>query len=293
MGNPTSLYRLDEYPSRLEHLRLAIKRIKRGQNCNLRFHSHDCSEVAIITSAGSNTLHWANGKSHPIVRGDVLLLHSDTVHAYENTGRLTLTNIIYNPTYLPIPPLDGYNLKCLEHFFDIAYQSPNPEKPILHLDEKRLKIIHNLTGKFEEQLSSNMPGKHLCAFGLFLALFVEIARAEEIYFDSATKGFLANPALQYINLNFCENIKMESLARMCHMSICTFYRHFKKLTGYTPTDYLLHKRLEYAHQILTTTESSLKDIADTCGFCDTSHFIAMFSKRYGTSPGKYRQLQCL
>ena len=83
---------------------------------------------------------------------------------------------------------------------------------------------------------------------------------------------------------------MEYLASMCHLSIRTFYRHFKKLTGYSPKDYLLRKRLEYAHQMLSTTTSSLKDIAKACGFCDTSHFIAMFTKTYDTPPGKYRQL---
>ena len=290
MANKTKLYRLEENTFHLEHLRLAIKRVKRGKHNNLNFHNHDYSEVAIITSAKPNTLHWANGKCHKIERGDVLLLHSGIVHAYENTGCLALTNIIYNATSLPIPPLDGYNLKTLEHFFDATYQSPEPEKPILHLDEKQLKTVYNLSVKFEEQLSSNKPAKHLCAFGLFLAMFVEIARAGENTSNAKNVGSLAMPALQFINLHFCENVKMEYLASICHLSICTFYRHFKRLTGYSPTDYMLHKRLEHARQMLATTASSLKYIAEVCGFCDTSHFIAMFSKRYDMPPGKYRQL---
>lgn len=289
MANKTKLYHLEENAFHLEHLRLAVKRIHKGKHKNLNFHDHDYSEVAIITSAGRNTLHWANGKSHRITRGDVLLLHSGIVHAYENTGCLALTNIIYNANSLPIPPLDGYNLKCLEHFFAPSFQSPEAEKPILHLDEKQLKTVYNLTVKFEEQLSSNLPGKHLCAFGLFLAMFVEIARAGNNLPASAPVGSLATPALQFINLHFCENVKMEYLASLCHLSICTFYRHFKRLTGYSPTDYLLHKRLEHARQMLSTSPSSLKYIAEVCGFCDTSHFIAMFSKCYGTPPGKYRQ----
>lgn len=272
----------------LEHLSLAVKRVKRKQNRNLNYHDHSYSELAIITSAGAKTLHWANGKSCQLRRGDVLLLHPGTVHAYENTGQLALTNIIYNAKSLPLPPLDGYDLKCLSAFFDASYKVPSPEMPIVHLEGKQLKTVLSLTKQFEEQLTGNKPGKHLCAFGLFIAMSVEIARVGDSSQASDHLGSLATPALQFINLNYCENLKIKDLASMCHLSTRTFHRYFKELTGYSPKDYMMKKRLEHARQMLTTTGSSLKHIANICGFCDTSHFISMFSKHYGTPPGKYR-----
>ena len=57
----------------LERLRLGAKFIPCGHHRNLNFHDHEFSELSIILHSTS-TLHWVEGKSHPLQRGDVILM---------------------------------------------------------------------------------------------------------------------------------------------------------------------------------------------------------------------------
>ena len=36
------------------------------------------------------------------------------------------------------------------------------------------------------------------------------------------------------------------------------------------------------------TERSVASIAADCGFCDSSHFARMYTRRFGSTPGKHR-----
>lgn len=56
----------------------------------------------------------------------------------------------------------------------------------------------------------------------------------------------------------------------------------------TPTDIVNAARLDFSAQQLTETARPILDIALDCGLNNLSHFYALFRKRYGVSPRKYR-----
>ncbi|HBC88238.1 MAG TPA: hypothetical protein DCZ94_14905 [Lentisphaeria bacterium] len=78
------------------------------------------------------------------------------------------------------------------------------------------------------------------------------------------------------------------LAKRAGMSKYHFIRSYKKCTGLTPMQDLLLIRLEAACNLLTTTEMTLKQVAEETGFCDEYYFSRMFRKQYGTTPGAFR-----
>jgi AraC family transcriptional regulator of arabinose operon len=47
--------------------------------------------------------------------------------------------------------------------------------------------------------------------------------------------------------------------------------------------------MEYAKQLLTTTDLSAIEIAERCGYTDYSHFSRVFAKYACVSPAKYRK----
>jgi AraC family transcriptional regulator len=52
--------------------------------------------------------------------------------------------------------------------------------------------------------------------------------------------------------------------------------------------YIFRQRLIKAYELVNTTDKSLEEIAEMCGFSSQSHLSTAFKKEYGISPGKLR-----
>ncbi len=130
----------------------------------------------------------------------------------------------------------------------------------------------------------------------------------EIKFRELLLNILSNPAnaglVAYINeldkydkpylpeimeSNYMYNLSLAEFARLGHRSLATFKRDFLKHFQMPPGKWLLQKRVERAHLLLTTSKSSINDIALESGFESGAHFSRVFKEKYGYSPNHSRQ----
>lgn len=95
------------------------------------------------------------------------------------------------------------------------------------------------------------------------------------------------PALELIESSYDQRLSLEELSKSSGLSPKYFCKFFKEMTHKTPIDYLNYYRIERACYLISTSESSLIDIAYNCGFNDFSYFIKTFKKYKGTTPKKY------
>jgi AraC family transcriptional regulator len=72
------------------------------------------------------------------------------------------------------------------------------------------------------------------------------------------------------------------------MSGSDFLKAFKTSFGMSPHQYVLHRRVERAKELLPR-DTSLSDIASRLGFATHSHFTTVFRARTGTTPSDYRR----
>ncbi len=91
--------------------------------------------------------------------------------------------------------------------------------------------------------------------------------------------------IDYLNNHLHENITLDSISSKFFISKHYLNRTFKKATGTTVYDYLLHKRVIYAKQLLLSGHSSM-EAANLSGFKDYSNFYRAYVKVMGTSPSK-------
>jgi AraC-like DNA-binding protein len=94
-------------------------------------------------------------------------------------------------------------------------------------------------------------------------------------------------ALQYIQSN-PQDLSIDKLAAVSHLSPYHFSRLFKENTGLAPHQYVLHWRIEEAKRLLTRSEFDLAEIAQRLGFRDQSHFTERFRKVTGATPKRWR-----
>lgn len=65
---------------------------------------------------------------------------------------------------------------------------------------------------------------------------------------------------------------------------------FKKEVKTTYTDYVNKKRVEYAKQLLLSTNYQIQNIAQKCGIFDLNYFSKVFKRYVGVTPIKYREM---
>lgn len=91
-------------------------------------------------------------------------------------------------------------------------------------------------------------------------------------------------AQNYQNPDF----KVEHIGRLIFVSHSYLCRLFLAHTGKTLVRCLIEYRLNKAKELLKTTELSVKEVGETCGYADYSHFCKMFDKEVGQTPTAYR-----
>lgn len=94
---------------------------------------------------------------------------------------------------------------------------------------------------------------------------------------------------KYIDINYSQDISLDSLANIAHMDKYYLTRIFKKNVGTSPIDYLLEKRISVAKILLETTQNNMSTITEITGFNSQSYFNQIFKKRVGLTPTQYRK----
>ena len=86
-----------------------------------------------------------------------------------------------------------------------------------------------------------------------------------------------------------EPITLQSMGEALHISPYYLSHVFKQMSGYSPVQYLLRRRIGEAQTLLITTDLSITRIAEMVGYDTQSYFNLQFTKNVGMPPGKFRQ----
>ncbi|MEP9372824.1 AraC family transcriptional regulator [Mesorhizobium sp. KR1-2] len=95
-------------------------------------------------------------------------------------------------------------------------------------------------------------------------------------------------AKELMEANIDRGLTLEALAQSCSLSKRHFTRAFRQSTGLAPYQWLQHRRIDKAKQLLAKSTISLGTIAFECGFADQSHFTRAFLRVVGVTPRKWR-----
>lgn len=179
-----------------------------------------------------------------------------------------------NFNLLEIPQKDINNQDVIlrvshDELLESYYQSVNS---YFSLSEKPNKQLLEL--KFEELLLSLFSNKKHQSLTDY---FIFICQNQEYHMSRIMEG------------NFAYNLKLVDYAQLCHMSLSTFKKSFKKYYNATPAVWLMQKKLDLAQQHILNSELNINEVSFESGFEDTSHFIRVFKQKHHLTPLQYRQ----
>lgn len=107
-----------------------------------------------------------------------------------------------------------------------------------------------------------------------VSVFKEQQRLQKIY--------------HFIEANYQDNIDVNDVAKLCHLTTAAFCRYFKKSTHYTFTDFLNYFRINQSKKSLMQNKS----ITEACyesGFENLSYFNKVFKKFTGENPSSFKK----
>lgn len=96
--------------------------------------------------------------------------------------------------------------------------------------------------------------------------------------------------MEYIKENYDLDLKLDCLAELVHLNGQYLSRLFKQETNFTLTQFITACRIEKAkHYLSYSSEDTVVEISQKCGFIDSNYFARVFKKYEGLSPSQYQQ----
>ncbi|WP_456461268.1 ATP-binding protein [Reichenbachiella sp.] len=114
-------------------------------------------------------------------------------------------------------------------------------------------------------------------------------REEEVESELSFDDQLLKTLEQEVNDHLSDHLlSVTFLADKAAMSERNLRRYLKKTTGLSPSDFILEIKLQKALVLLEKrVHSTVKEVANRCGFDRADRFSTAFVKRYGKSPSEY------
>ncbi len=95
--------------------------------------------------------------------------------------------------------------------------------------------------------------------------------------------------VEYMDGHYQDDIRMDDLMQICHMSETHFRRKFSEYMRITPGDYINLLRVKKVCELLHYTDCSIGDAGIQAGFQTDSALIRNFRKFTGTTPREWRK----
>lgn len=242
-----------------------------------------------------------------ISSGKIMVKFSDQIITLNENDLLTIPPA--TPYHLIFFENENFEYYVINFDFDSgkAFTTEKPPLPVDRFDKKDIfseESIDPFTDKYILHNSESL-------FSIISEIFTEHHPLEEYatYITSALMKYLLTKIIKHSKM---ENINNQSRAlikeikdyivqnshhNITNISIAnTFGYHpyylntlFSKSGGTTLHRYILETRMKKAKELMLSTEKSIAQISDECGFSGASYFSECFMKSYGITPTQFRQ----
>ncbi len=252
-------------------------------------HGHDFSEIVVVT--GGRGLHRIGEESWPLSAGDVFVVKGRDAHEYADPQDLSLINVLYRPEQLKWDLEDLTSLPGYHALFTLEpkWRQRHKFNSRLHLPPAEIGHVLGLVDQLDTELKSRSPGFRFLSTALFMHMVVYLSRAYGRAKNPDSQALLRiAAAISRLETNYGDEVELDDLAEIAHMSKRSFMRTFLAATGQSPIAYLIQIRVNRAADRLRSTDEPITDVAFSCGFQDSNYFARQFRQVMGVTPRDYR-----
>ena len=233
-------------------------------------HIHDCYEIYI--NIKGNVSFLAEDTVHPISPGDIVIFKPNAYH-----------HCVINE-------------KTVHEWICIWLKAKDPSSilpPFLLSDYSARLTPFELSGMQELFCLCGKLAAAKDEFETLTFLFKAFYFIQTKYIVSLPQNIGMPSVLVEIVSEIKHNLKnihsLNEITDAFYISSSSLNRYFNNYLGITPSKYIENLRISNACRLLAEGES-VQAAFEESGFADYSHFIQIFKKRIGITPGRYRKV---
>lgn len=255
-------------------------------NASFEPHWHNALEIIVPMENWYDAT--VDNKNYHVLPGEILIIPSGSLHslrAPQNGNRF-----IYLFDVSSIAALHGFSQ--IESIFTPPQCISKASHPQIYEDAYQLLM------QIRNEYFGEKDFAELTIFSLLLSLFVLIGtnHLNSLNFFSSMrpskqKAYINkfNTVMEYIDANYMSDLSLDVVAAAAGFSKFHFSRLFKQYTGFTFCDYIRHRKIKIAEELLNQSDLSVTEIAMQSGFVSLSTFNRVFRQLKNCSPTEYRE----
>ncbi len=224
--------------------------------------------------------------------GNIFLLPPLNCHSFtvNEPSKFVFIRFLDN-FFLHGKPELNYNKVWFESISHILANYNRVPGDIISSRSERRYMISTINTLVSEHLARDNYSSAIVS-GMMISMLNILARnIERRFTHSITQNdSRLNSILRYINNNLMdsERLKIAALADNFGISKSYFSEYFTKHAGVKLSEYILKAKLRLAETYIVHTDNSLKEIAYSLGFTDSSHLSNSFKRYYSMTIGEFR-----
>lgn len=150
-------------------------------------------------------------------------------------------------------------------------------------------ILKTLGTRYTDiHLCDTLEKKKLFVCAVLSAVQTEMEK-QRAKMRGGARASVAYRVREFVEQEFSSNaMSLEYVAEYVHKQPAYISKVFKNELGCNFSDYLTTLRMAKAEEMLSHPDYKIYQIAEECGYADTSNFIKVFRRHTGMSPNEYR-----
>ena len=270
----SSILNYNKYPSIISTSLVEgqLSKIKR----QIHMH-HDRVEILFMATGGGT--YFIDGENYEVEKGDIIVYNSGVIH--EEMIDLEKGVSMY-----------GFGVKNLSiKGMEFNQLIQKGKTPIIKTGDRYDEFKNLFSMIYKYSLEGGFDALELVNHLItsIIILIHDISFNNE-KLNTSNKQKLGESIRKYIDEYLYTDISLKSISDEFNLSKYYIAHLYKEVTGYSPMQYVIRRRIGDAQTMLLHTDDSIIDIAMNVGFNSVNHFHGTFVKIVGISPGKYRKI---
>ena len=243
-----------------------------SEDWNCRLHTHACAELFFIT--GGHGVFQVRQEEFPVAINDLVVVNAGVPHTENSSNGSPMEYVVLG-------------VEGLETLTDISGCG------LLHLLGEQEAVSACLRMMVQEIREEKAGCGAICQ-SLLEVILLRLRRREDFTLSAAPAGPKSSrecdQVRRYIDNHFKENLSLDQLAGLAHVSKYYLSHAFRREFGDSPINYLINRRIQESRFLLRETDHTLSQIAEILGFSSLSYFSQCFRRAEGMSPLEYRRM---
>lgn len=234
-------------------------------------HTHEFFECSYV--AGGEAIQIINEAEYRVKKGDLCILFPTDFH--EIKAQPTVSTMYFSFTEEVISSAILYDL------------IQNKKESVYHLSEKEQRRFEGFFGLLSETVKEK--GNRKIIKNILECIVLDILSKMGTENNIHKQNMPIYKAILYITSNFKSHISLEDISREAGLSKNYFSNIFNREMGMSVSTYICNVRLEFAKNLLVSTDMTVTEICFESGFNSIAAFSKEFKKKYGFSPKESRK----